>query len=115
MSEWLAKMILTAETSKKRKKTTEWIIEIAEECLKLHNLNSVFYILAAINSMAIHRLKTLWDSKIGVSSYHLNKLNELKKLCSFERSSAEYRDFFTSVAPPKIPFFGSFFLLFLFF
>jgi len=107
VSEWVAKQILTGATGADRKRVTELFIDIAEECFKLNSFNLVMSILSAFTTSSLHRLQSLWDSKLGgISSAAQQKLRNLQTKLSVEKNMLSYRELFKSVSPPKIPFLG---------
>ena len=107
MSDWVTKLTLTGKTQSTRTKILERFIDIAFECFKLNNLNMVMAILSSFERTSLHRLKTLWDVKLGgISLASAEKLSKLKSVFAVGKNMASYRKFFKGLTPPKIPFLG---------
>lgn len=87
----------------------ERFIDIADELFKLNSFNSVMSILSSFNSSALHRLKSVWETKNGgISSGSLEKLKKLQSSLSVAKNMSTYRDLFDTLPPPKIPFLGKY-------
>ena len=105
ISEWCVAEILRGESHQIRVLKTQRFIEIAEELLKLHNLNSVLSILSSFNTAAIHRLR-IWNDKIGVSVKHQESLARMRDIISVDNNMTNYREYFDPLSTPKVPFLG---------
>ena len=107
MSGWVGKMILTGKTQLIRTKITERFIDIATEAFKINSLNVVMSILSAFDSSSLHRIRTLWEVKLGgISNIYYEKLIKLKNILKVDKNMTNYREFFKSLPAPKIPFLG---------
>lgn len=71
---WVATEIVLTPNQKQRSVVIERFIDLAAQCLKLANFNSVMAIHLALNLAAVSRLKASWK---GVSAKHLQRLNEI--------------------------------------
>ena len=107
VSKWIVKLILTGKTASIRTKIAEKFIDIADELFKLNSFNSVMSILSAFESSSAHRVRSVWESKLGgISSGHQEKLTRLQTTLKIVNNMTTYRDLFTSLPPPKLPFLG---------
>ncbi|KAI9219122.1 ras guanine nucleotide exchange factor domain-containing protein [Blastocladiella britannica] len=100
---WVAESILAEEDPKKRCALLKHYIQIADKCRSLNNYNTLFSILAALNSAPIHRLSRTWEQ---LSTKTLSLLNDLRTITDPSRNFATYRELLASVLPPCIPFLG---------
>lgn len=109
VSQWVAKVILTGRTQVARTAFTERFIDIADELFKINSFDCVMSIMSAFNSSALHRLKSIWETKNGgISQSSLEKLKKLQNSLSVAKNMVSYRDMFDTLAPPKIPFMGKY-------
>lgn len=76
-----------------------------QRCLALNNYNTLFALLAALNSSTISRLKKTWD---GLPPKYRSLLESLRKATEHSRNYAEYRQKIRSAVPPCLPFVGLF-------
>ncbi|ORZ34163.1 ras guanine nucleotide exchange factor domain-containing protein [Catenaria anguillulae PL171] len=100
---WVAESILAEEDPKKRCSLLKHYIQIADKCRALNNYNTLFSILAALNSAPIHRLARTWEM---LSTKTLGVLNDLRQITDPTKNFATYRELVASVQPPCIPFLG---------
>ncbi|KAI9168385.1 hypothetical protein H9P43_007757 [Blastocladiella emersonii ATCC 22665] len=100
---WVAESILAEEDPKKRCSLLKHYILIADRCKSLNNYNTLFSILAALNSAPIHRLSRTWEM---LSSKTTGVLNDLRAVTDPHKNFATYRELLHAVVPPCIPFLG---------
>jgi son of sevenless-like protein len=100
---WIAESILAEEDPKKRCSLLKHYILIADKCRTLNNFNTLFSILAALNSAPIHRLARTWEQ---LSTKTLSLMDDLRKVTDPHKNFSAYREMLHASAPPCIPFLG---------
>eukprot|EP01124_Arcella_intermedia_P000177 TRINITY_DN10089_c0_g1_i3.p1 TRINITY_DN10089_c0_g1~~TRINITY_DN10089_c0_g1_i3.p1 ORF type:complete len:1064 (-),score=284.62 TRINITY_DN10089_c0_g1_i3:2117-5308(-) len=98
ISSWVKYEILIEEDQKKRAKRIEKFIEIAEFLKQLNNLNGVFEISSALESIAVSRLKNTFELISNYKSWQ--KSNE------FIQQPGKLRETMNLLEPPFIPYIG---------
>ena len=78
-------------------------IKTADECRRLNNFNSMFAIVAGLNSAPCFRLH---KTKALVSSEKMAICDELNELASSAKSYKKYREVLHTRNPPCVPFTG---------
>ncbi|KAL9642462.1 hypothetical protein ABK040_011030 [Willaertia magna] len=86
---WVATEILMAEDLKERAFILKRFIKLAAKCQKIHNYNTLYDIVAGINSNPIHRLKKTWEL---VPEKWITKFQELLTLTSPKKSYSALRE-----------------------
>ncbi|KAL7751136.1 hypothetical protein RI367_003340 [Sorochytrium milnesiophthora] len=100
---WVCESILSDEDPKKRCSLVKHYIYIADKCRQLNNFNTMFSIMAALNSAAITRLKRTWEM---LSSKTMAVFAGVDRLTTMDKNYAEYRELLHSVGAPCLPFLG---------
>ncbi len=78
VSKWVATEIVSEKDKKGRVLILNRLIEIADRCKNLNNLNAMTSIIAGLQSSSIYRLKNLWPvlsssfSPLFLYSWHVN-------------------------------------------
>ncbi|KPI45651.1 Ras guanine nucleotide exchange factor A [Cyphellophora attinorum] len=103
ISNLVSESVLQLEDVKKRATIIKQWIKIANKCAELNNYESLFAIVAALNSTNITRMLKTWDQ---VSQKTKNTLEELRKITNFERNFSAFRDRLQNLVPPCIPYVG---------
>eukprot|EP01130_Rhizamoeba_saxonica_P012726 TRINITY_DN539_c0_g1_i4.p1 TRINITY_DN539_c0_g1~~TRINITY_DN539_c0_g1_i4.p1 ORF type:complete len:1408 (-),score=441.14 TRINITY_DN539_c0_g1_i4:86-4309(-) len=103
VSAWVATEIIKGETKKARVATITKFIDVAEECLKLHNYNTIMEIISGFGNSSVHRMK---DSFRSLSKAHRASLSNLRELMSDTGNFANLRKVIKSLKVPCVPFFG---------
>jgi RasGEF domain len=108
-AEWVVAMVLRAPNHAVRVKTVQRFIDICEELMELGNLNSILMILSSFSAVPVYRLKSVWEGRPGfkgISVVHQDKLQRLRDATSGDRNRAAYRETFSKLPSPKLPFLG---------
>eukprot|EP01134_Creolimax_fragrantissima_P003423 CFRG3423T1 len=101
---WVATLVLSQSSTKKRVIAIKYLILLAEHCLELNNFNALFTIVASISSSSITRLKKTWED---VPEVNMTKLGKLKELVSDANNYKLYRQHLHGLVDvPCIPFLG---------
>ncbi|KAJ3372432.1 hypothetical protein GGF31_001873 [Allomyces arbusculus] len=102
---WVAATIVGEEDTKKRAGLIKYFVQVADRCRSMHNYNTTFAIVAALQSAPVFRLQRTWEA---VSAKHKAVLASLRALVDPARNFAAYRDAVRSVPAhaPSLPFLG---------
>lgn len=103
VSSWVASCICTIENTKKRSKTINKFIEIAERCFSLQNFNAVMEIVSGLNRGPVYRLKQSWENVTGQMK---RTFDELKAITDRSKNYANMRKHLKKVDPPLLPYLG---------
>jgi len=103
MSAWSTELVFSFRSYDQRGFVITKIIDIAYECCKLRNYDSVVQLLSGLENAATSRLKQTWEK---VSEKSLDKLSELRDLFSPNDNWKVYRAELSSKDPPAIPYLG---------
>ncbi|KNE67010.1 hypothetical protein AMAG_11476 [Allomyces macrogynus ATCC 38327] len=102
---WVASTIVGEEDTKKRAALIKYFVQVADRCRSMHNYNTTFAIVAALQSAPVFRLQRTWEA---VSAKPKAVLASLRALVDPARNFAAYRDAVRSVPAhaPSLPFLG---------
>ncbi|KAH8925013.1 hypothetical protein BT69DRAFT_1318508 [Atractiella rhizophila] len=103
ITRWVEKTVLQQEDVRKRTATIKHFITIADRCRALNNYATFFYIVAGLQSTAVHRLKRTWDT---VNAKNMQAFDAMTKLVNPEKNFGAYRETLRRVTPPCVPFLG---------
>lgn len=103
LSNWAAVSIVTTESLKERKAKFAKAVNLAKECFKLNNFNSMKAILGGLENAAVHRLRFTKDDLVAAVT---NELTQMINVTSQERSFKNLRSHILSCSPPLVPFLG---------
>ncbi|KAJ2998963.1 hypothetical protein HDV02_003801 [Globomyces sp. JEL0801] len=102
---WVTQSILEHKTVKGRADRISKLIDIASHLMAMNNYSTLMSIIAGINKACIMRLsKTLAE----VSPKTIKKRQEMETLMAASGSYKNYRASIKSIAPPCIPFIGTY-------
>jgi son of sevenless-like protein len=101
MADWVAQCIISEPARSRRAQLIEHFIRTARCCLRLNNFAGLAWILMALDSDGVFRLRRTWER---VASRRRQRLQELKALMSHERAFKAYRQALASVSPPLVPY-----------
>ena len=104
ISRWVSLTILDVPKLKQRAKVLERFMEIAVHLRYMHNFNSLYAVLAGLNSASVHRLSVTRDLAQAKTVYSSYKATEA--LMASDRSFAAYRECLKTSPDPKIPYLG---------
>lgn len=79
------------------------VISHTQRLAGLRNFNTLFAVVAALNSSTISRLKKTWDN---LSSKYRASVESLRRLTDHSRNYSEYRQQLRASHPPALPFLG---------
>jgi son of sevenless-like protein len=102
-SRWCAARVMQSSDVRERRAVFITLVNLAEECRKLNNMNAIFEIVAALNNAAVHRLKR---TKEDLPSRTVTLLSKLEKLISREGSCRNLREALHQATPPCVPYLG---------
>eukprot|EP00117_Sycon_ciliatum_P026498 scpid7044/ scgid21740/ Ras guanine nucleotide exchange factor Y; RasGEF domain-containing protein Y len=99
--------VLTPKTAVERAGVIAFFVKVAEECLKLHNFNSLKAILAGLQCTPMFRLTKTWKE---VSNNKSKRFAELSEVMTEKNNYIIYRKCMDDAmeSPPCIPFLGVF-------
>ncbi|PVU99327.1 hypothetical protein BB559_000800 [Furculomyces boomerangus] len=100
---WAIIYILSEQNPKTRALIIKFIIKVANECLKLHNYNSLFLLASALNNSCVSRLKKTWSL---VSNKYISIYTKIQKIVDPYKNYIYYRNTLSSTNPPALPFLG---------
>jgi len=103
VSLWAATTMVLANDNRDRVQIIKKWIDVAEECRKLNNLNSVMELLGGLRMAAVSRLKKSWDN---IDAKHLAVFKKLEDLMSSLQNYKQYRETMNQSVPPCIPYLG---------
>lgn len=95
--------VLEFNDSKKRAQVLKQWIKIAMKCLELNNYETMFTIIASINSSSIRRMKRTWGD---LSQKTKARFEELSQIMDPARNHKVLRDRLELLPPPCLPFVG---------
>ncbi|KAJ3092550.1 hypothetical protein HK102_005830 [Quaeritorhiza haematococci] len=99
---WVALEICSLRRLRSRRKLLEKCIAAAKMCRQHNNFHSTLFIVSALLSPAVQRLKKTWKS---VGFEYLTVLHELETLLDPSCNMKNYRNALASTNPPAVPFF----------
>ncbi|EFC46408.1 rasGEF domain-containing protein [Naegleria gruberi] len=103
---WVATDILSYEDVKERAYVLKQFIKIASECEKIRNYNTMYDIVAGLNSNPIHRLKKTWDL---IPEKWKTRFQELLELTNPKKSYHAMREALSNNADKTVlPYIGMF-------
>jgi son of sevenless-like protein len=100
---WVSQEILKHENLKNRTHALRKFIKVARECRKLNNYNACFELVAALNSIAVHRLKKTWE---GIPAPLKEEFKELEDLVHQQKNYRNLRQAIKNSLPPCLPYLG---------
>ncbi|KAH8900898.1 ras GEF [Thozetella sp. PMI_491] len=103
LSNLVADTILQHDEVKKRAAVIKHWIKIANQCLVLHNYDSVMAIACALDHTSIKRLRMTWDA---VSAKRKEMLKALQSIIEFNQNHKVLRARLQDHVPPCLPFLG---------
>eukprot|EP01125_Pyxidicula_operculata_P001244 TRINITY_DN1115_c2_g1_i2.p1 TRINITY_DN1115_c2_g1~~TRINITY_DN1115_c2_g1_i2.p1 ORF type:complete len:1268 (-),score=402.69 TRINITY_DN1115_c2_g1_i2:241-4044(-) len=103
ISGWSTEYVLNWSTPQQRGYILSKLIDIAYECVKLKNFETVVQIVSGIENAAISRLKLTWQH---VSPQSQQKLKDLRELFTPVDNWRVYRNELNNTQPPAIPYLG---------
>jgi son of sevenless len=103
MSGWITTLMVKVKEMKPRVSLLKRFVDIAHECLKLNNFNSVVEIVSALGTTAVRRLTDTWDQ---LDPETKQTFQELKDLFETRKNWEHYRNRLASCTPPCIPYLG---------
>jgi son of sevenless-like protein len=103
ISVWVAFSIVRQQNMKKRVKVLKKMLDIAENCEKLANVNDLFCIMYGIETDVVRRLE---ETFAELDDVYQNKHQHLLQLLSRDRGTQNVRRFYQNASPPKIPYIG---------
>lgn len=95
--------VLEFNDSKKRAQVLKQWIKIAAKCLELNNFETMFTIIASINSSSIRRMKRTWAD---LSQKTKTRFDELSELLNPAKNHKTLRDRLESAPAPCLPYVG---------
>eukprot|EP00727_Mastigamoeba_balamuthi_P011694 m51a1_g7147 putative domain containing protein (797) ;mRNA; r:319793-323796 len=104
-SNWAIGEVLSHKSPETRAVVIDRLIDIAEHCRRLGNYNSVMEVMAALQSSAVHRLRTSWEL---LRSEAWERYDGLKALMDSEGNWPAYRETLRAAQPPCVPYLGVF-------
>ncbi|KAK9728905.1 Son of sevenless 1 [Basidiobolus ranarum] len=98
-------IIVTTNSSSARVTIVKRLIQAAQICLKIHNYNGCFEIVAGLEQSSVQRLKGLWKS---LPNKYLQIYSHLAKVISRSDNHRTYRTCLqaTGVSVPVLPYLG---------
>ncbi|KAI8926456.1 ras guanine nucleotide exchange factor domain-containing protein [Entophlyctis helioformis] len=102
---WVVSSILSDSDAKRRSIIIKFFIKVADRCLAYNNYNTLFAILAGLDSTTIARLRRSWE---GQSAKTQAMFDYLKRIADHNRNYAEYRQRLRQSPVPTLPFIGLF-------
>jgi hypothetical protein len=103
VSGWVATVICTLESPKKRTKAIGKFLEVAGHLMTMGNVNAVMEVVSGLGRGAVFRLKQTWE---GLTSQQRKTYEEVKKLTDRSLSYANLRAAVKKLNPPCIPYLG---------
>jgi len=103
VSSWVSYEVLSVKDIKKRQKTLETFIKIANHLLKMNNVSSLLNVLNAFDSPGLFRLKSTWE---GVGERYMKIIEELKEFVHVDLNHKKIRDWLEEAVPPIVPYLG---------
>jgi len=103
LSAWVLSIILKEKKVRKRAKLINYFIKVGVELKKVGNFNSLFSIIASLNSSAVGRLKQTLQY---VPALLKKELILLEKITSGDKNWKEYKTLLKNTIKPVIPFLG---------
>jgi len=100
---WVTSLVVGVESAKMRAALVGRLIDIAEKCLELHNINSIVEIMSGLENAAVHRLKQTWEL---VPQEKIAAFEELKTMISSQSNYKNYRATLKGLHPPCVPYLG---------
>lgn len=95
--------VLEFNDSKKRAQVLKQWIKIATKCLELNNFETMFTIIASINSSSIRRMKRTWGD---LSQKTKARFEELSRIMEPAKNHKVLRDRLELLPPPCLPYVG---------
>lgn len=95
--------VLEFNDSKKRAAVMKQWVKIAARCLELQNFETMFTIVASINSSSIRRMKKTWAD---LSQKTKSRFEELSEMMDPAKNHKALRDKLETLAPPCLPYVG---------
>ena len=103
---WVVQEVVRRTDSSKRVAVIRLFIDVADECLQLHNYDSAFAIGGGLSATPVYRLKYTWQD---IGSKHEKKWKRLQVITDTAGNHAAFRHAFgipTEKNEPRIPFLG---------
>ena len=100
---WIATEVLNCNMSVERANVISFFIEVAAECNKMHNFNSAYAVIGALNQPGVARLKHTWNH---VPKKSMRTYNRVLAFWSTSQNMATYRSELRRVKPPAVPYLG---------
>ncbi|KAG0055799.1 hypothetical protein BGZ83_007379 [Gryganskiella cystojenkinii] len=100
LSYWVAHEIVSCKRTKHRREVIKKFIDVAMKCRELNNLHTTMFIVSALTSKPVTRLKKTWKSMDKDKEI----LSELEKLLDPSSNMRHYRQAIAAASAPAIPF-----------
>ncbi|WBW72418.1 Ras1 GEF Efc25 [Schizosaccharomyces osmophilus] len=102
---WIINCILERRNVKARVFVISYFIQVAYECLAIHNFSTLIAIVSALNSAPVYRLRAAYKL---VSAEDMNKLKGLQEVVESKKNFVAYRTLIKQIELPCVPFLGVF-------
>ncbi|EPY53906.1 exchange factor Cdc25p-like protein [Schizosaccharomyces cryophilus OY26] len=102
---WIINSILDRKNIKARAFVISYFIQVAYECLAVHNFSTLIATVSALNSAPVYRLRAAYKL---VSLEDTNKLKGLQEIVESKRNFVAYRTLIKQIELPCVPFLGVF-------
>ncbi|ELR24833.1 RasGEF domain containing protein [Acanthamoeba castellanii str. Neff] len=103
VGQFFVTLLVQLEELEDRKAMLKKLIQVAEECLHIHNFNALMALVSGLSSTSVSRLTKTWEA-LGSKQ---NLFNSLQAITVPEKNFTVLRDRMSTSAPPKIPYIGT--------
>lgn len=104
VGQFFVTLLVQLEELEDRKAMLKKLIQVAEECLHIHNFNALMALVSGLSSTSVSRLTKTWEA---LGSKQQNLFNSLQAITVPEKNFTVLRDRMSTSAPPKIPYIGT--------
>ena len=103
LGQWVVSAVITTYDATERTRLLQFIIRVAYESYKLHNLNSAMAIVSGLRNSNVIRLKSTWN---GLPSESWDMWEEVTEKFVLNDNFASLRAIAKTTQPPLIPYLG---------
>jgi hypothetical protein len=103
VSAWVRSEITRRTEIRERALTMQRLIDLADKCRQLNNLNSLAQIVSGLNSSPIHRMRRTWDA---IPAARRAKFDQLGTIMSTALNYKNFREYLHTCKPPCVPYLG---------
>ncbi|KAI0689705.1 ras guanine nucleotide exchange factor domain-containing protein [Cytidiella melzeri] len=105
IANWVAESVLQKEDSRKRAAVVKHFISVADRCRNIQNFSTMVAITSGLNTPPIRRLKRTWEQ---VNQRFMSQLHICESTIDSNKNFNNYRSLLARIAPPCVPFIGTY-------